>query len=492
MSSSLIDSTKKYKSLTKFNFSVMCSKLNPRLKSESKFTNERLAGGEGAKAAKQDNISLLRRAVLANLLWEDVAYMDGESVADEIKRLIPLCPADTVYNIALEARTMQKLRHTPLFIASEMCKYPKHRAYVSVLLPQIITRADMLTDFLAIYWKDGKKPIAAQAKKGLAKAFHNFNEYKFAKYDRDAAIKLRDVMFLCRPKPSNQYEQELFKKIADRTLDIPETWEVMLSTGKDKKESWTKLITENKIGGLAMLRNIANMRKADVDRKIINEGLEKLKSSMLMPLDFLKANRINPEFSRQIEDAMLNSYTNLPKLKGKTLFIVDVSGSMQVNISTKSDFTRYDAACAMSMLAINQCEDYEIVCTAGSDYKHEGKHEIIPYPQKGFGIFNQIRAVNKNIGDGGIFTRQCLEWCRDKFKGEKFDRIIVFSDSQDCDLPNKGIPKPFGTYNYICDVSAHTKGINYKGIWTAEISGFSEHFLTFIAAMEGIQNTFDE
>ena len=468
------------------------SKINPSLKKTSKFEEERLAGGSGALAAKQSNTALLRRAVLANLLWEDVAYMDGMKVAEEIQRLIPLCPAIDVYDIALEARTMQKLRHTPLFLAVEMCKYPEHKMFVQDLLPQIITRADMLTDFLAIYWKDGKKPIANQAKKGLAKAFHNFNEYKFAKYDRDAAIKLRDVMFLCRPKPENQYEQDLFKKVADRTLATPETWEVLLSTGKDKKESWTKLITEGKIGGLAMLRNIANMRRANVDKKVINEGLEKLKSSMLMPLDFLKAVRMNPEFNRQIEDAMINSYANLPKLKGKTLFIVDVSGSMGARMSEKSDFTRYDAACAMAMLAANQCEDYEIVCTAGNDYAHTGAHEHIPYPQKGFGIFEQIRETNKNIGIGGIFTRQCLEWCNDKFKGQKFDRIIVFSDSQDCDSYTRRTPKPFGTYNYICDVSAHTKGVNYKGIWDAEISGFSEHFITFIAAMEGIQNTFEE
>ena len=468
------------------------SKINPSLKKTSKFEEERLAGGSGALAAKQSNTALLRRAVLANLLWEDVAYMDGMKVAEEIQRLIPLCPAIDVYNIALEARTMQKLRHTPLFIAVEMCKYPEHKMFVQDLLPQIITRADMLTDFLAIYWKDGKKPIANQAKKGLAKAFHNFNEYKFAKYDRDTAIKLRDVMFLCRPKPENQYEQDLFKKVADRTLATPETWEVLLSTGKDKKESWTKLITEGKIGGLAMLRNIANMRRANVDKKVINEGLEKLKSSMLMPLDFLKAFRMNPEFGRQIEDAMINSYSNLPKLKGKTLFIVDVSGSMGARMSEKSDFTRYDAACAMAMLAANQCEDYEIVCTAGNDYAHTGAHEHIPYPQKGFGIFEQIRETNKNIGYGGIFTRQCLEWCNDKFKGQKFDRIIVFSDSQDCDFPERRTPKPFGTYNYICDISAHTKGVNYKGTWDAEISGFSEHFITFIAAMEGIQNTFEE
>lgn len=468
------------------------SKLNPSVKPASKFDTERLAGGSGALAAKQSNVALLRRAVLANLLWEDVAYMDGARVAEEIKRLIPLCPAVDVYNIALEARTMQKLRHTPLFIAVEMCKYPEHKMFVQDLLPQIITRADMLTDFLALYWKDGKKPICNQAKKGLAKAFHNFNEYKFAKYDRDAAIKLRDVMFLCRPKPNNQYETELFKKVANRTLTPPETWEVMLSRGDDKKEAWTKLITEGKIGGLAMLRNIANMQKASVDKKVIKEGLKNLKSSMLLPLDFWKAARMNPAFDRDIEDSMIEAYKNLPKLPGKTLFIVDVSGSMGSLTSGNSVFNRMDQACAMAILAANQCEDFELVATAGNDYSKIQASEWIQYPKKGFDLATQIMDTRKNIGGGGIFTRQCLEWCRDKFKGQEFDRIIIFSDSQDCDYANKRIPKPFGKHNYIVDVSAHTKGVNYKGVWTAEISGWSEHFLTYIAALEGLQNTFEE
>ena len=472
----------------------MCSKLNPNIKPTSKLDTERLAGGSGALAAKQSNVALLRRAVLANLLWEDVAYMDGKKVAEEIKRLIPLCPAIDVYNIALEARLMQKLRHTPLFIAVEMCKYPEHKLFVADLLPKIITRADMLTDFLALYWKDGKKPICNQAKKGLSAAFHNFNEYKLAKYDRDAAIKLRDVMFLCRPKPNNDYETKLFKKVADRTLTPPETWEVMLSAGEDRKETWTKLIFENKIGGLAMLRNINNMKKADVDRRVIVEGLTRLKSSMLLPLDFLKAERMNPEFSRDIEDAMLESYKNLPKLPGKTLFIVDVSGSMGSLTSGQSQFNRMDQACAMAMLAINQCEDYELVATAGADALRKQASEHIKYPQKGFGVFKQIMDTRHNIGGGGIFTKQCLDWCKAKFKDVHFDRIIIFSDSQDIDhMYNKSIlPEPFGTYNYICDVSANTKGVNYRGRWTAEISGWSEHFLTYIAALEGLQNKFEE
>lgn len=468
------------------------SKLNPRTKPAPKFDTERLAGGSGALAAKQSNVALLRRAVLANLLWEDVAYMDGVSVANEIKRLIPLCPAIDVYNIALEARLMQKLRHTPLFIAVEMCKYPEHKMFVKDLLPQIITRADMLTDFLAIYWKDSKCPIANQVKKGLELAFHNFNEYKLAKYDRDAAIKLRDVMFLVHAKPRNMYEQELFKKVADRTLTPPETWEVLLSRGEDKKATWTKLITEKKIGGLAMLRNIANMQRACVDRKIIQEGLANLRSSMLLPLDFWKAARMNPEFDRDIEDAMIEAYKNLPKLPGKTLFIVDVSGSMGSLTSGNSAFDRMDQACAMAILAANQCEDYELVATAGNDGSKIQASEWIQYPKRGFALAPQIMKTRQRIGGGGIFTRQCLEWCKAKFSDKKFDRIIIFSDSQDCDYPEKRIPKPFGKHNYIVDVSAHTRGVNYKGVWTAEVSGWSEHFLTYIAALEGLQNKFEE
>ena len=213
---------------------------------------------------------------------------------------------------------------------------------------------------------------------------------------------------------------------------------------------------------------------------------------MLLPLDFWKAARMNPAFERDIEDSMIEAYKNLPKLPGKTLFIVDVSGSMGYLTSGNSQFSRMDQACAMAILAANQCEDYELVATAGSDNSRINASEWIEYPKRGFALAPQIMDTRHRIGGGGIFTRQCLEWCKDKFKDMKFDRIIIFSDSQDCDYPEKRVPKPFGTYNYIVDISAHTRGVNYKGVWTAEVSGMSEHFLTYIAALEGIENKFEE
>lgn len=483
------------------------SKLNSTRKPTTLKANQttvgEIAGQITNTAAAQSNIQYLRRAVLANLLWENIAYMDGKSVADEIKRFIPLCDPKEVADLAVEARTMQKLRHTPLFIAVEMCKYNETRKYVKDILPKIITRADMLTDFMALYWIDGKCPICNAAKKGLAKAFHNFKEYHFAKYDRDAEIKLRDVMFMVRPKPENALETELYKKIADRTLETPETWEVLLSlahTNDEKAAVWTKLITEGKLGDKAMLMNLRNMQNVGVARTVIEEGLKNLKGTMLLPLDFLKAMRMSQGFDREIEEAMINSYKNLPKLPGKSLFIVDVSGSMGEITSYNASFSRLDQAAAMAMLASFQCEDFELICTAGNDYELRESQVRIQYPSKGFNIFEEIQESRKKVGYGGIFTYQCIEKLR-KELGDKihdYDRIIVFSDSQDIDTssyhsPNHNKkPRPFGKYNYICDVSAHTRGIAYKGVWTAEISGWSEHFLTYIAAYEGLENTFDE
>ena len=107
------------------------SKLNSTRKPTTLKANQTtvgvIAGQITDTAAAQTNIQLLRRAVLANLLWENIAYMDGQSITDEIKRLIPLCDPKDVALLTIEARTMQKLRHTPLFLAVEMCKYESTR-----------------------------------------------------------------------------------------------------------------------------------------------------------------------------------------------------------------------------------------------------------------------------------------------------------------------------------------------------------------------------
>ena len=224
---------------------------------------------EGAQAARLNKSQKLRRLVMASLLWEDSFYVDGISHAEYVREALLEADPFEVAQIAIEAREKMKLRHIPLFLVRELARHPNKEArkLVGETLTRVIQRPDEIAEFLAIYWKDGKQPISAQVKKGLAAAFNKFNEYGFAKWQKsDAAIKLRDVLFLTHAKPKSNEETVLFKKIVDQTLEIPDTWEVSLSAGSDKKETWERLLSENKLGALALLRNLRNMQAVGVSR----------------------------------------------------------------------------------------------------------------------------------------------------------------------------------------------------------------------------------
>lgn len=443
----------------------------------------RVAGGHGAPAARQDAEALLRRAVMANLLWEGTAYQDGISIVDEISTLVPQVDPSTVAEIARSARVDQKLRHVPLLLARECARHPTHRRVVANLLPQIVRRPDELSEFMALYWADGKQPIASSVKKGLAAAFGTFNEYQLAKYDQKREVTLRDVMFMSHPAPRDDVQAQTFFGLANGCLQTPDTWEVELSGGADKRATFERLINEKKLGALAFLRNLRGMTQAGVSASVIRRGFAGLNTEWLLPLNFFAAAKAAPQYLPEIEQAMLASLGQGPKLAGTTHLIVDVSGSMVYSkISARSDFDRLDAAAAMAVLAREACEHVTVWATAGSDYARAHQTKMLS-PYRGFALADHIKTSATALGGGGIFTRQCLEYVREQVGAEVGDRTIVFSDSQDCDF-NDSVPKPFSPRNYIVDVSAHTRGVNYQGVWTAEVSGWSEHFLEYVAALE--------
>lgn len=447
----------------------------------------KLAGGQGMTAAKQVAEQQLRRLVMACLLWENNAYCDGKTVVEGICELIPQVEPHIVVQIAIEARYEQKLRHVPLLICREMAKHDKHKIFVRSTLAKVINRPDEITEFLFLYWKDnGKKTISAQVKKGLADAFKKFDEYQLSKYNRDGKeISLRDVLFLCHAKPENPEQEALWKRLINNELKTSDTWEVGLSAAKSAEEKrgvWERLIENRKLGASALLKNLRNMQQVGVARSVIARGLAECKTSMLLPLDFLKAAQYAPDYQRELEDLMCRCAAQYPKLPGWTIFVLDVSGSMHSALSAQSQFNRMSAGVAMTILAAEMCEHCTIYVTAGNDgTRTHATTKIRNY--RGFALTNEIHHANTRVGGGGIFTRQCMDFIRENEK-ETPDRVIVFSDSQDCDRPGSGLPNPPGKHNYIVDVSSHRHGVGYSGVWDAEISGWSEHFLLFIAELE--------
>jgi 60 kDa SS-A/Ro ribonucleoprotein len=452
----------------------------------------------GAKAQKINAKLQLQRSVLTSLLWEDSFYESGDSVARRISALVPEVNPVDVVDIAFMAKFDMKLRHAPLYLMRELSRYtPGHlkktgfeyawdtekvSALVESGINAVIRRPDEVSEFLAMYWKDKKQPISAAVKRGLAKAFSKFNEYQLAKWNKDKDIKLRDVMFLTHPNPKTVDAALLFKKLADKTLATPDTWEVALSAGKDKRETFERLLREGKLGGMALLKNLRNMTESGVDGDLIRERLER-GVGFALPFQFITAAKYAPRYSTSIEVAMLKSLEGMEKLPGRTLLVVDTSGSMFSRLSKKSEMTRMDAAAALSILARNLCEESVIYATAGNDSTRKHATMELPEHLSGFALSETIVNSQRKIGGGGIFLVQCLEYISKRGHGV-FDRVVVFTDEQDCDVKaNPQNASRLGTFNYVVNVANEKNGISYKNTWD-HVDGFSERIFDYIRAFE--------
>jgi hypothetical protein len=443
----------------------------------------RVAGGTGALADVLTPELELRRSVLACMLWEDIAYETGLSVADHIGKLVAKVDPATARSVAIEARTAQKLRHVPLLMAREMARTPTHKHLVASTLKEVIRRPDELTEFLALYWKDGRCPISNQVKKGLGASLGRFDEYQLAKYKGTKAnsIKLRDVLFLTHPKPRDAEQAALWAKLANNTLATPDTWEVALSSGKDKKAEWTRLLEDNKLGAMALLRNLRNMQSAGVDARLISKGLQNCNPEKVLPFRFIAAFREAPDFRAELEQLMLSCLASQSKIKGKTVCIVDVSGSMMAGISGKSRMTRVDAAAALAILVKGVSEDCVVYATAGNDCTRVASTKRVGRHKEGFALADAIYDSYRHLGGGGIFLKQCTDYAA-KEQGTA-DTLIVISDSQDCsgdDSPKHVVP--FGKFNYMMDISCHRHGIAYEKFTV--LNGFSEALVNYVVQEE--------
>ena len=228
---------------------------------------------EGGRASRISALEQLKRSILACMLWEGTFYEDGVTISNRISNLVREIPdTEAISSLAVQARKEMHLRHAPLWIVVAMLGSEKHKGAVASLIPEVVNRADEMGELISLYWsRAGKKvPLASQLKKGLAACFHKFNEYALAKNDKNsAAIRIRDVMFMVHPKPISEVENELFKRIANDELTTPDTWETNLSAGKDKAETFERLMSERKLGDLAFLRNLRNMQQAKIPKEVI-------------------------------------------------------------------------------------------------------------------------------------------------------------------------------------------------------------------------------
>ena len=88
----------------------------------------------------------------------------------------------------------------------------------------------------------------------------------------------KDTIMLTRPKEPS----EIIKKILDKKLETPYTWETQLSASKDKTKTWEELISSGKLGIMALVRNLRNILDAKVSDEHIDKVIAKIKSEQVI------------------------------------------------------------------------------------------------------------------------------------------------------------------------------------------------------------------
>lgn len=208
------------------------------------------------------------------------------------------------------------------------------------------------------------------------------------------------------------------------------------------------------------------MREAGVDESLVLGALASIDASRVLPFRFLAAARYAPQWEETIEAAMLNCIAGQEKLPGKTIVLVDVSGSMTAPLSQRSEMQRTDAAYGLAVLLREIGE--KVAVFSFSD-------RLVEVPaRRGLALRDAIAASQSH---NSTQLGQAVEELNSK---HGYDRLIVITDEQAHDR----VPGPQGK-GYVINVASYEHGVGY-GKWT-HIDGWSESVVEYIRTLDQTQ-----
>lgn len=443
-------------------------------KSSNRTTN--IAGGA---AFSMNPETELIHAVLTTFL-ENKFYESGDERLERIKQLVAQNKPEFVSKLAIVARREFNLRSVTHVLIGELAKTHKGDSLIKDTIVACAIRPDDLIEIVAYVGK----PIPKQVKRGVRNAILKYDRYKLAKYKGEGkSITLVDLFNLTHPKVkhANKEQKKAWKDLMTGKLASFDTWETEISNTKDKKKAWESLVLEDKLGYMALLRNLNNLVKNDVSAKVIDKAVKKLinedevKRSRQLPFRFLIAYQNvegNRKFTDAISLAMDMAVSNTPELKGKTLIAVDSSGSMSGDPMEKASIF------GATLIKANANADMILYDTNVKALAMSGRTPVIDLAEK----------IQQEAMGGGTETSLVFRYAHQK--GTKYDRIIIISDNESWnEYSVQGIyneyKKETGTdpYVYAIDIQGYgTKDITGGRVF--HLCGWSNRLLDFIGAIE--------
>jgi hypothetical protein len=431
---------------------------------------------EGGAATIRDEKSELFLLAVHNMVGEKTFYEDAGSRDkrfEELVRVVATTDPEWMLAFTTWLRSEANMRSASIVMALEAAKamvaagLTGSRKIVRVALQ----RADEPGEALAYWTSNYGMKIPKPVKRGIADACARlYTEYSLLKYDTPShAFRFGRVLDIVHAKPAPfeaAWQGPLFRHAQDRMRghqsplevmsalkmvelnavvrfnmqttmswdqpwDVTEliaksglTWEDVLSLVGNKVEKkllWTALIPV--MGYMAQLRNLRNFDEAGVSDEVAEKVIDRLsdpdqvRRSRQFPLRFLSAYRAAPSlrWSYGLEKALNVSLENIPVLKGRTLIMVDHSGSMDSPLSNYSGLSYGDGARIFGSALALRAENPEV-------FAYNGGYMPITI-KKGSSLLSTIKDYPP-LG-GGTATWQILQHLY-----KNHDRVVILTDEQ--------------------------------------------------------------
>ena len=282
---------------------------------------------------------------------------------------------------------------------------------------KLVKRPDELIDILWYFaYRDNQNlnslKIPNLLREAIKYRLEKFSDYQLAKYKWNWDLNLYDLVNLVHAK------SESIDKLMKWTLTPADTWEVEISAKGNNKETWDRLISENKLWALATIRNLRNMSKVWVDFK---EYLKKLDFTKVFPFQSIQAldildsewfldNEIYEIIIEKVKDSfkfISNSYS------WKIAIWIDFSWSMfWTSVSKLSKMDRAKMAVYYWLLLWELFEDSDVYVWG-----------------------SQCIKINKHIAINDLLSSQpqwgtVISKFTDEIKNKNYDYAIILTDEQ--------------------------------------------------------------
>ncbi len=411
------------------------ARFNRKTKNARRTVN--LAGG----AAYNQTPELQLVSLLLTSFAQDQFYRGaGQSIKD-LARLVAVTDPEFAAKAALYARNEFGMRSITHVLAAQLARRASGQAWARYFYDRIVRRPDDMLEIAATFRGLGGKNMSNAMKKGFAVAFARFDAYQLAKYRGEGhAFKLVDLVNLVHPA-ANDRNAEALRLLVAGELKNTDTWEAKLTqAGQEaenedekaglKAEAWAELLNNGKLGYLALLRNLRNIAEQAPDMTpaalaaLTNRAA--IKKSLVMPfqilvaMDAIEASKVSEKrrILNALTDALEISLDNVPRFAGKTLVVLDDSGSMTApargNGFGNRSCIQLGAVFAAALFKSNDADLMRFSDDA-SYVKANSRDSMMSI----------ARALVKNARSAGTNFHAIFETA-----GKAYDRIIILSDMQ--------------------------------------------------------------